>query len=153
MVICTGTIVFGLVAMLVGFVSGTIAFGAGIGFDGEFVLNLLVQLLALIAYTMMNVLLGVLFGKLGGALTLGIIIPLVFPLLIQLLDLAVMLMSDKPAEATQDFFSRFTISSNLSKISAISVDGTDLVFAAVIFAVYILLFTLLGILSIRRKEV
>ena len=152
-VIGTGSVLFSMLSMLTGFVAGTIAFGVGKGFDGTAVLTLLIQLLAILAYTMMNVLLAVLFGKLGGALTLGIIIPLVYPLLIQLLDLLVVLMSDRSSEATQDFFSRFTVGTNLSKISALGVESKDLLFALAIFFVYIMLFTLLGVLAIRKKEV
>lgn len=152
-VICIGSILFGIVSMLVGFLSGSIAFGVGKGFSGSMAVALLVQLLALMAYTMMNVLLAVLFGKLGGAITLGIIIPLVYPLLIQLLDILIVLVADDPSKVRNDFFSRFTVGTNLSKISDIGASGSDIVFAAVIFGVYISLFTLLGILVIRKKEV
>lgn len=151
-VICSGSVVFSILSMLVGFIAGTIAFEAGSGFDGGVVVTLLVQLLAMIAYTMMNVLLGVLFGKLGGALTLGIIIPLVYPLIIQLLDLLIVVLS-KNYDVRSDFFSRFTVGTNIDKISELDVPGNDLLIAAVIFAVYILFFTLLGVLAIRKKEV
>ena len=151
--ISTGSIVFGLASMLVSFVCGTIAFGAGKGFNFDMVLQILVQLLALVAYTMLNVLLGVLFGKLGGALTLGIIIPIVSPLIFQLLDLCIVLLAKDASTATQDFFSRFTVSTNLGNISSIGVPGKDVAFAAVIFGVYICLFSLLGVLAIRKKEV
>lgn len=152
-VIGTGSVLFSMLSMLTGFVAGSIAFGVGKDFGGTTVLTILIQLLAMIAYTMMNVLLAVLFGKLGGALTLGIIIPLIYPIIIQLLDLLVVFMSDKSSEVTQDFFSRFTVGTNMTKISVIGADGKDLLFAAVIFFVYIMLFTLLGVLAIRKKEV
>ena len=151
-VICTGSIIFAIASMIVNFIAGSIAFSVGSGFDGTVILALLVQLLAMIAYTMFDVLLSVLFTKLGGALTLGLIVPLVFPVLIKALDMAIVLMA-KNSDVRSDFLSRFTISANIGNIAELGAKGSDILLAAVIFVVYILLFTLLGVLVIRKKEV
>ncbi len=152
-VICTATVIFGIFSMLVNFAGGSMIFKMGTGFTIECFWSLLAQLLALIAYTMLNVLLAVLFGSLGGALTLGLVIPILFPLLAQLADLALKVAVKNPKSLPENPISRFTVGTNLSTISTMSPEGKDIVFAAVIFASYILLFTLLGILAIRRKEV
>ena len=150
--IIAGGLLFSLLSMLIGFTGGSIAFGVGNGFNGTLIVTLLIQLLALIAYIMMNVLLAVLFTKAGGAMTLGIIIPMVVPLLGQLGDLAIASIVEG-ASLNDKFISKFLIGTNLSSISNLGVPGGDLALAAAVFAAYAILFTFLGFLSIRKKEV
>ncbi|MBR4345156.1 MAG: ABC transporter permease [Lachnospiraceae bacterium] len=150
-IVCAG-ILFGLLSMLVGFIAGTVAFGVGSGFSSSLIFSMLIQLLALIAYIMMDVLLAVLFTKAGGSMTLGIIIPMVVPMIGQLGDLAFSAIIES-IDYNDAVVSRYLISHNLSSISNLNVSGGTLAIAAVIFVVYIILFTLLGILSIRKKEV
>ena len=152
-IISLGSCVFAVLSMLVSFVAASIAFGVGNDFETSVIVTLLVQLLGIIAYTMMDVLLAVLFTKLGGALTLGILSPMILPLIFQPLDLLVTFLSDRNSDVSNEFFSRFTISTNMSKISDLGVEGKDLAFAATIFVAFIVLFGFLGILSIRKKEV
>ena len=150
--IVTGGLVFSIISIAVNFLAATIAFGAGKGYSGTVVVILLVQMLALSAYIMLDVLLAVLFTKAGGAMTLGIIIPMVVPLLGQLLDLALSSIFDS-IEFGDSVVTNYLIGTNLSTVSKIDVAGKDLLFGGIIFGVYIILFALLGLLSIRKKEV
>lgn len=150
--IVTGGLVFSIIAIASNFLAAVIAFGAGTGYSGTVIVILLVQMLALAAYIMFDVLLAVLFTRAGGAMTLGIIVPMVVPLLGQLIDLALSSVFDS-INFGDSVVTNYLIGNNLSTVSSLSVSGKDLLFGGIIFGVYIILFTLLGLLSIRKKEV
>jgi len=152
LVMIVAGVIFGLINMLVSFLAGSIAFGIGTGFSLKLIGILLLQLLGLISYVMFDVLLAVLFTKAGGAMTLGIIIPMLTPILGQLGDLAICGIFED-LEFGGDYVSRYFVSTNLSYISKLNPDGKTLAFASVIFCIYIIIFTLLGYLAIRKKEV
>jgi ABC-2 type transport system permease protein len=150
--IMTGGLILGILCMASAFVTGSIIFGVGDEFDSQLVISLLLQLLGLLAYVMLDVFLAVLFTKAGGAMTLGIILPLIVPLIAQLIDVALTHLISS-LEYGDEIVVNYLISSNLGTISSIKCTGTDFAFAAILFTVYILLFSILGLIIMKRKEV
>jgi len=150
--IMTGGLILGILCMAASFATGSIIFGAGDGFDSQLIVSLLIQLLGLLAYVMLDVFLAVLFTKAGGAMTLGIILPLIVPLIAQLIDVALTHLISS-LEYGDEVVVNYLLSSNMGTISSINATGTDFAFAAILFTVYILLFSILGLLIMKRKEV
>lgn len=134
-----------LVSMIAGFLCGVLMWG-NVGEWSLKVLGLiLLQLLLVAAFHALFSFLAFALKRVGTAMAIAIAIPVGMSLVLTLVDLLI----NNP-----DFqLSRFWLDSGLTDAAKLSSSGSDLLISALCGAAYLAVFTLLGYLSARKREV
>lgn len=141
--------IYAIFCWIVGFLSGTAFWGAGSLMENDtawsFISILLLQLLAVYAYTSMFFLISALLKKTGGAIAVGIVAPLIIVMIISLLDALI--------HSESFSISNYWLDNCLVNISAISVSSDVMVRSLICFLIYAVIFTLGGHLIGSKNEV
>ncbi len=145
----TAATLYTIFCWVMGFLSGTIFWGAGSLAENETILNfaviLLVQLLSVYAYTSMFFLISTLLKKTGGSIAVGIIAPVVIVMIISLLDA---LMNKENFS-----FSDYWLDNCFIELAATSVASDVMVRCFVCLLIYTIIFTVAGHLVCSKNEV
>ena len=136
---------FGLVAMLVGFLGGTLMWRIGGGWSAKVILLVLIQLVGIAAYNALFCFFAALLKKMAPTMILAIATPFAFSLILSLLDLLI--------ESRRFNISDYWISGCISSASSIGAREGDMIRGFVIALVYIGIFTVCGWLLARKREV
>ena len=136
---------FGLLAMLVGFLGGTLLWKIGSGWGVKVILLILIQLIGVAAYNALFCFFAALLKRMGSAMVVCIATPFALPLILTLIDLLVM--SDKVQ------VSDYWISGCITGASSMDAGAGDLIKSVLISVVYIAVFTVCGWLCARKREV
>ena len=141
--------IYTIFCWIAGFLSGTAFWGVGSLLENDtawsFISILLLQLLAVYAYTSMFFLISALLKKTGGAIAVGIVAPLVIIMIISMID----------ALLHNESFSilDYWLDNCFVNVSAISVSSDIMVRCLVCFLIYTVLFTVGGHLIGSKNEV
>lgn len=141
--------VYTVFCWLTGFLSGTALWGAGSLPEDQtgwgFIAILLLQLLAVYAYTSLFFLISSLLKKTGGAISVSIVAPLVIVMLLSLLD--ALIHSDSFSVAD------YWLDNCFVSISAVSVPSDLMVRSLVCLLAYTIVFAVVGHLVGNKNEV
>ena len=135
---------YGLLTFLAGFLTGTVFWKVGSGWEIKVLGLLALQLLVIAAYNAFFNFLAAWLKRLGLALALSIAIPIILPMILMLIELL--------AELSFSL-SDYWLAGCLDAASRLNAQSQDLALAAGLSAAYIAVCTFLGWLLSRKREV
>lgn len=139
-------VIYSLVLMIVDFVLGSIIFGVGTFYTKD-ILNILVQILDSIAYTLIFVCVSFVFKKTAIAIVIAVAVPSLLSLGTIAIDYALMM-------ANVNFrVSDFLISNALAQLIDQNVENEYLAKGFLIAAAYIIISIVIGIWRVRKDEI
>ena len=138
-------LLFYLVTILTGYAVGSAFFGAGKGLQDGDLTRLAVQLLSVMAYAAFFAFFSLLIRKSGGAIAVNVLVPSVISLALTLADV---LIEEKKIQLSEYWLDHcIAVSTDIGSKSA------ELGHAALVAAVYLVLFLTLSCLISRKQEV
>jgi len=139
------SLAYALLAMLMGFLCGVIMWNAGSGWSARVLLLILLQLLAIAAYSSLFTFLAALLKRVGSVLAVCIAVPIGFTLILSLVDLFLM---DTGIE-----ISKFWLGGFFATLSTTGAEAGEIVIALLGSLAYLAVFTVCGWLLARKREV
>lgn len=136
---------YALIAYLTGFLCGTLMWNIGSSWSGKFVLLIFIQLLAVAAFNALFNFLAALFKRVGSVLAISIAMPIILSLLLSVLELLI--------SSTEIRISNLWLSGALMLAASPLSGAKDLLVSAACSIVYGIIFTVLGWLLARKREV
>ena len=145
--------IYALLAMLVGFVLGSLFWKVGKDFSGKYLLLILAQLVIVAAYNAIFCFFATLGFKMAPALILSIAVPLLVPMVLTIIDLIVAL-SAMEEEVTETVFesSKYWLSGMLSGVAKIKTSKENVIRAFVGGLSYAAVFTTFAWLLAKKRD-
>ena len=138
------SLAFALLAFLIGFLTGTVFWKVGSGWSAKVILLLLLQLLTVIAFNAFYNFLASWLKKVPGTLILSIAIPVFLPMVLTLVELFL-------NDGTN--ISMYWLGGCFALASTVNAAAADMALSAIISAAYLAVFTVLGWLLSKTREV
>ncbi len=144
-------LIYALLAMFVGFLMGTIFWKVGKGFDGKFILQILVQLVIIAAFNSLFCFFATMGFKVAPALILSIAIPIAVPMIFALVDLFLQMNSvEEGGNALQ--LSKYWLSGMISRVARIKAENKDILYAFLGGAGYLVVLTFFSWLFAKKRD-
>ncbi len=155
------TLTVTILAFFVSFIVGLIVVGNANGFDGKLILNLFCQILVVLGMHALMITISASMNKKGGSIAVNVLMTIFIPVIIMLLDMLVI-----PQLKIDNFLFSYlfpiSVLNYLStggnmmfsggEMSNTAISNSTYIASAVASIIYLVVFTLLGYLSIRKKE-
>ncbi len=149
-------LIYAVLAMLVGFIFGSLFWRVGKDFSAKYLLLMLAQLVIIAAFNAMFCFFATLGFKMAPALILSIAIPIAIPMILSLVDLATQLRGfwEETSEAGETTFesTKFWLSGMLAGVSKIKAEKKDILLAFLGGSGYLAAFTLFSWLLAKKRD-
>lgn len=136
---------YALITFIVGFLVGTFMWRIGDNWSAKFIALLLAQLVAVAAYNALFCFLAALFKRVGPALAFSIAITVALPLILVFLELVI--------NDSRFMISEYWLSGAIGLVSSPLAEGKDILTSVIVSVIYGIIFTILGWVIARRREV
>lgn len=139
------SVAYALIAYLAAFILGSIFWSSGKNWEPKVILLLIIQLLAVAAFNAFFCFIAAWMKRVGSALALSIAIPIGLPLILSVIDLII------NNENIQ--ISKYWLGGAVRLVDNVSAPAGDIVLSCVLSLFYLAVFTVLGWLFARKREV
>ena len=146
-------LIYAVLAMLIGFVLGSVFWKVGKDFTPKYFLLILAQFVIIAAFNALFCFFATMGFKMAPALILSIAIPIAIPMVLTIIDLIVQFNAlDEPDAEITFQSSRFWLSGMLSGVATIKAETKDILRAFLGGAGYLGVFTLFSWLLAKRRD-